>query len=106
VTRRELEARFAAFVEAHDLPRPRRNAALAVRGRFFEVDCLWPEQRLVVELDGRAVHGTRLAFEADRERDRLLIVEGWRVVRVTWAQLRDEPTRSPPICRPSSPLYP
>jgi hypothetical protein len=91
VTRRELEARFAAFVEAHDLPRPRRNAPLAVRGRFFEVDCLWRDQRLIVELDGRAVHGTRSAFEADRERDRLLIVDGWRVMRVTWAQLRDDP---------------
>jgi Protein of unknown function (DUF559) len=90
VTRRELEARFAAFVEAHDLPRPRRNAALAVSGRIFEVDCLWRAQRLIAELDGRAVHGTRLAFEADRERDRLLLVEGWRVMRITWAQLRDD----------------
>jgi hypothetical protein len=91
ITKRELEARFAAFVEAHDLPRPRRNADIAVRGRFFNVDCLWAEQRLIVELDGRAVHGTRRAFEEDRERDRVLSVEGWRVVRVTWRQLRDEP---------------
>jgi very-short-patch-repair endonuclease len=37
------------------------------------------------------VHGTRRAFEEDRERDRVLSVEGWRVVRVTWRQLRDEP---------------
>ena len=34
-----------------------------VLGRFFEVDCLWRAQKLVVELDGRAVHGTELAFE-------------------------------------------
>jgi very-short-patch-repair endonuclease len=45
---------------------------------------------LVVELDGRASHGTRRAFEKDRERDRLLMAEGWRVVRVTWRQLRDD----------------
>jgi hypothetical protein len=91
IAKQELEARFAAFVEAHDLPRPRRNADVAVRGRFFNVDCLWAERRLIVELDGRAVHGTRRAFEEDRERDRVLSVEGWRVVRVTWRQLRDEP---------------
>jgi very-short-patch-repair endonuclease len=91
ITRRELEAQFAAFVDVHRLPRPRRNAHVAVRGRFFEVDCLWQRQRVVVELDGHAVHGTRRAFEADRERDRLLLADGWRPMRVTWWQLRDEP---------------
>jgi hypothetical protein len=90
VTKYELEVRFATFIDDHGLPRPRRNADLAVRGRFFEVDCLWPAQRLIVELDGRAVHGTRQAFEADRERDRLLLADGWRVTRVTWRQLRDD----------------
>jgi very-short-patch-repair endonuclease len=36
------------------------------------------------------VHGTRRAFEADRERDRILQAEGWRVARVTWRQMRRE----------------
>jgi hypothetical protein len=91
VTKRQLEERFTAFVDAYSLPQPRRNADIAVRGRFFNVDCLWPEPRLIVELDGRATHGTQRAFESDRERDRLLLATGWRVVRVTWRQLRDDP---------------
>ena len=66
------------------------HAIVAAAGRFFEADCLWPAQRLIVELDGRAVHGTRRAFEGDRERDRLLVGDGWRVVRITWRQLRDD----------------
>ena len=90
ITREELERRFAALIDAHDLPRPRLNADLAAAGRFFEVDCLWAAQRLIVELDGRAVHGTRRAFEGDRERDRLLLGDGWRVMRITWRQLRDD----------------
>lgn len=90
VTKRELEERFAALIERHGLARPRRNADLAVRGRLFNVDCLWPDARLVVELDSRAVHGTRKAFETDRGRDRLMLADGWRVMRITWAQLRDE----------------
>jgi very-short-patch-repair endonuclease len=90
VTRNDFEERFARFVETHDLPRPRFNADVAVAGRFFNVDCAWGEAKLIVELDGRAVHGTRKAFESDRERDRLLLAQGWRVVRVTWHQLRDE----------------
>lgn len=90
VTRRELEARFKEVLARTDLPRPRLNADVSVRGRFFEADCLWGEQQVIVELDGRAAHGTRRAFERDRERDRLLQAEGWRVVRVTWRQLRDD----------------
>jgi very-short-patch-repair endonuclease len=90
VTQSDLEERFVAFIEAYGLPNPRFNADLAVGGRFFVVDCLWDDERLIVELDGRAVHGTKRAFEADRERDRLLLADGWRVMRVTWRQLRDE----------------
>lgn len=91
VTDQKLEERFATFLDAQRLPRPRLNADLAVRGRFFRVDCLWVEQRLIVELDGRASHGTRRAFEKDRERDRVLLTGGWRVLRVTWRQLHDDP---------------
>jgi very-short-patch-repair endonuclease len=90
VTRRELERRFAAALASTDLPRPHRNADVAVAGRFFEVDCLWRAQRLIVELDGRFVHGTWRTSERDREKDRMLIADGWRVVRVTWRQLRDD----------------
>jgi very-short-patch-repair endonuclease len=90
ITRKELERRFRVLLDSTDLPPPRRNAHIAVGGQFFEVDCLWAGQRLIVELDGRAVHGTERAFEGDRRRDRLLIADGWRVTRVTWRQLRDE----------------
>ncbi len=90
ITRKELEERFAVLLVGTGLPLPRRNADVAVRGRFFEADCLWDAHRLIVELDGRAVHRTPLAFEKDRERDRLLQADGWRVVRITWRQLRDD----------------
>jgi hypothetical protein len=90
IAREKLEERFAVALEGSDLPPPRRNADLAVRGRIIEADCLWAKQRVIVELDGRGAHGTRQAFERDRERDRLLQVDGWRVVRITWRQLRDD----------------
>jgi restriction endonuclease-like protein len=91
VTNRELKERFVAFLDARGFPRPALNAPLALRGRFFRIDCLWREARLAVELDGRAVHGTAAAFEADRERDRILQAEGWRTARVTWRQLHADP---------------
>jgi very-short-patch-repair endonuclease len=91
ITRSQLEEAFVALIDRRGIPRPRLNAHLAVRGRFIEVDCLWSEQRLIAELDGRAVHGTGRAFDADRERDRILVADGWRVIRVTWRQIHEGP---------------
>jgi very-short-patch-repair endonuclease len=86
VTRSVLERRFLALVDAHDLPRPKLNRPSG----HGELDASWPDERLVVELDGFAAHGTRAAFERDRARDRALQVAGWRVIRITWRQLRDD----------------
>jgi very-short-patch-repair endonuclease len=90
-TRNDFEEAFLALIDAHGLPRPRMNADLALRGRFFEIDALWEGQRVAVELDSRGVHGTKKKFESDRQRDRILVAEGWRTIRVTWRQLQKEP---------------
>ncbi len=91
VTANTFEALFAGLVDEYALPTPRFNAELAIRGRFFKVDAMWEAQKVIVELDGRAAHGTQSAFENDRQRDRLLLLAGWRIVRITWLQLRDTP---------------
>jgi len=91
-TRNDFEEAFRSLVAAYEIqPRPRMNADLAVRGRIFEVDALWERERVAVELDSHSVHGTKKRFESDRHRDRILTVEGWRTVHVTWRQLQEEP---------------
>lgn len=89
-TRNRFEVRFTALLTRTDLPMPTLNTVLDLDGFKIEADCLWRDQRLIVELDGGEAHRTRVAFESDRERDRRLQAAGWRVVRVTWRQL-DEP---------------
>jgi very-short-patch-repair endonuclease len=91
ITRNDFEEAFLALLDAYGLPRPRMNADLAVRGRFFEIDALWERERFAVELDSRSVHGTTKRFESDRQRDRILVAEDWRTMRVTWRQLQEEP---------------
>jgi hypothetical protein len=91
IARNDLEEGFVALVNRFGLPRPRMNAHIALRGRFYEVDCLWERQRVAVELDGGAVHATWASMEEDRERDRILIAEGFRTPRVTWRQVQDTP---------------
>ena len=93
VTRSELELAFLAFVDAHGLPRPQTYQRIDHRSGGHEADAVWPDARLVAKLDGYAIHATRRNFEADRARDRALLVEGWRMVRITWRKLEDRPDR-------------
>ncbi len=86
-TRSELERRFLELVTAADLPRPSVNVLI----EGLEVDCFWPEAALIVELDSRGYHESPSAFERDRLRDLRLTTAGFRVVRITWRRLEDEP---------------
>ncbi len=56
----------------------------------YEVDFSYPDG-LVVEADGFEFHRDRDAFERDRRRDADLVAAGWRVMRITWRQFRDDP---------------
>ena len=89
--RSSLEELFLPFLDAHSIPRPRLNAWLPIGEDSYQVDCLWLEARVVGELDGWKSHGTRHAFRKDRKRDRRLGARGYRVVRITEDQVRDEP---------------
>ena len=89
--RSRLEERFAPFVRRHNLPMPRFNDWIFLGHKRYQVDCHWPGTSQIVELDGWEGHGTRSAFQEDRERDRRLRVAGYSVTRLTWNQLRDEP---------------
>jgi very-short-patch-repair endonuclease len=85
-----LELEFLPFLRRNGLPLPRLNVWLRVGGKTIQVDCLWPG-RVVVELDGFAGHGTRVAFREDRARDRRLRVAGYGVTRLAPEQLDEEP---------------
>jgi hypothetical protein len=78
-----LEDEFLLLCERAAVPRPEVNVRIA----GLTVDCLWREARLIVELDGRAAHGSHSAMERDRRRDLRLRAEGYAVLRYTWAQV-------------------
>jgi len=87
LTRSVAERKLLRMIRAASLPSPVVNARV---GRY-EVDFLWREQRLIVEVDGFAWHSSRRAFERDRARDAELQLAGYRVLRITWRQLTREP---------------
>lgn len=91
ITRSELEDRFRGLLVDAQLPPAELNAVIELGSLVIEADAAWRDQRLIVELDGYAYHRTGAAFERDRARDRAAVAAGWRVVRITWRQLADDP---------------
>jgi predicted transcriptional regulator of viral defense system len=87
LTRSELEERFLELCADHGIPRPEVNATVC----GLMVDCLWPAERVIVELDGVAAHATPRAMERDRRRELTLRSAGHRVLRYTWSQVTAQP---------------
>jgi very-short-patch-repair endonuclease len=61
---------------------------IVVEGRRYVVDFAVPDVRLVVEVDGLEVHGTREAIDHDLARQNALVLAGWHVLRYTSTHLR------------------
>jgi very-short-patch-repair endonuclease len=86
-SRSRAERRLRALVKQADLPCPTYNRKVCT----LLVDAVWWGLKFVVEVDGRKDHGTPWAFENDRRRDQILAAAGYRVIRITWRQLVNEP---------------
>ena len=87
----ELERRARRVFAEGGVPAPEFEIHLGDDDLIGRVDCVWRAERLVVELDSERHHGSRSARERDRKRDNRLVAAGWRVIRITWDDLRDRP---------------
>jgi very-short-patch-repair endonuclease len=86
-TRSWAERRLLSLIRQAGLPVPTTNTQL----HGYNVDALWPDHKLVVEVDGWGFHRDRATFESDRARDATLVAKGYRVLRFTVRQLREQP---------------
>jgi very-short-patch-repair endonuclease len=86
-----LEPRMARLLRDHGLPPAVFQHPIP--GTTFRVDFAYPVVRLAIEVDGYDPHGTRKAFDADRERQNRLVLLGWTVIRFTWTQVVRQPAK-------------
>lgn len=86
-TKSFLEIAFARLCQDQDIPLPEIN----VRVGNMEADCLWRKPALIVELDSYRHHSSRRAFERDRRKTRRFEKLGFRVLRLTYRMVIDEP---------------
>jgi hypothetical protein len=84
-TRSYLEDDFVTWIKQHHLPMPRINATL----NGHEVDVLYEDQKLIIELDDWRYHQGRQAFNHDHARDAAHRAIGYDTIRYTGEQLTD-----------------
>ncbi len=86
----EAEGRFCRLMRKGRLPIGQRQAPRP-GARGGRLDFHYPEQNLVIEIDGRRFHSGRREQLRDKRYDNELNIGGKRVLRLTWEDLtRDE----------------
>jgi very-short-patch-repair endonuclease len=87
-----LERTFLALLAEHDLPLPRCQQRIDLRGAFVgRVDFVYEHRRLVVEVSGHEFHASRDQLARDALRRNQLQLAGYRVLEFTYDQIVREP---------------
>jgi predicted transcriptional regulator of viral defense system len=81
-----LEERFMSLCEAHRIPLPELN--VTVHG--WVVDAYWPQDRLVVELDGYDNHRSPAQIRRDRRKELQLRGAGLTIARYAYDQIEND----------------
>ena len=88
----ELEARYLALTRSAGLPDPVAQQDVGDQHDWIgRTDYAYPPVRVLVELDSRRHHLSKLDFEADRARDNRRVAAGWRPLRFTWRMVTTSP---------------
>lgn len=86
------ETAFLRILRDHGVPLPELQARIPLAdGTVAVVDCLWPERKKVVEIDGLDAHGSGRALESDLERQNAILEAGYRLRRFSGRQIRRRP---------------
>jgi hypothetical protein len=86
-TNSPLEDDFLEFARRYGLPTPVTNTHLL----GYEIDVLYPRERVIVELDSARFHMDRDSFERDRKRDVIMLEAGIVTVRMTDDRMQHDP---------------
>lgn len=91
-SRSEAEQRMASLLRRAGGHWIANYAVRDASGRILaEIDFADPLLKVAIEVDGRAFHSDTSAFERDRERQNMLALRGWLVLRFTWERLVNDP---------------
>lgn len=87
-----LESKFFELLMEEGLPAPQLQYEIFRGERFVaRVDFAWPEQKVILEMDGYKYHSGHQQWEKDRARRNELTLMGWQVLHGTWRDAHGDP---------------
>ncbi|MEO8694692.1 MAG: DUF559 domain-containing protein [Acidimicrobiales bacterium] len=89
----DLETLLFRILREGGVPEPVRQFDVRVGDATYRLDVAYPTLKIFIEGDGFGTHSTRSSFETDRDRQNLLVIEGWLPLRFTWRVLCHNPRR-------------
>ncbi|HJR45014.1 MAG TPA: DUF559 domain-containing protein [Actinomycetota bacterium] len=88
-TESALEVKLVRLLRSEGFPPAIRQKVLDDDGRFVgRVDFVYPDRRLIIEVEGFRFHSGRRSFDADRVRRNSLTAMGWMLLQATAPMLR------------------
>jgi hypothetical protein len=91
-TRSGLEDAALAVFASFSLPQPETNTWVSDGEKLVEVDFVWRDAGVIVEVDGARYHSTRWRRRQDADKTAALRAQGWTVHRFTDTQIAGTPT--------------
>lgn len=85
------ERKFHRLLREAGITAWKANRPFTLAGSLFFIDVVFHGIKLAIEIDGRLYHTDSEVFETDRWRQNLLILDGWCVLRFTWAMIDERP---------------
>jgi very-short-patch-repair endonuclease len=87
-----LERRMLRLLAAADLPEPRCQVRVPRGdGRVAFLDFAYPAVRIGLELDGHAWHATPRQRQRDHERQNMVVIADWTILRFTYGDVANRP---------------
>lgn len=89
--RSELERRMNRIFVQEGLPRAVSQWKVTIGDQRLAIDFAYPELKIAIETDSNQFHLSRQDREKDTNRQNLLMLDGWLVVRFTWYMVTRQP---------------
>jgi len=87
-TESELERRVLRILNKARLPAPECQHTVETSSGFkARIDFAYPPQKIGIEADGYRWHSSRADWSRDQTRLNELVAQGWRILRITWADI-------------------
>ena len=88
----DFEGMVRKIVVGAALASPTSQLRIDVGDRVIYADFGWPQSHLIVECDGWKTHASPAELQYDLERQNLLVLDGWTILRFAWGTVVNSPT--------------